>query len=81
LEKQLSENPLDHAARIELAVLLNGASRREEAIDQLMQVIRKDRTFNDDGARKQLVQFFEAWGPKDDMTLLGRRKLSSVLFS
>lgn len=81
LEKQLAENPLDHAARIELAVLLNGASRREEAIDQLIQVIRKDRTFNDDGARKQLVQFFEAWGPKDDMTLLGRRKLSSVLFS
>jgi putative thioredoxin len=81
LEQQLAENPLDHAARIALAVLLNGSNRREEAIDQLIHVIRKDRTFNDDAARKQLVQFFEAWGPKDEMTLLGRRKLSSVLFS
>jgi putative thioredoxin len=81
LEKALSENPLDHAARVELAVLLNGVNRREDAIDHLIQVIRKDRTWNEDGARKQLVQFFEAWGPKDEMTLLGRRKLSSVLFS
>ena len=81
LEKQLADNPLDHAARVELAVLLNGSNRREDAIDQLIHVIRKDRTWNEDGARKQLVQFFEAWGPKDDMTLLGRRKLSSVLFS
>ncbi len=81
LEKQLADNPLDHTARVELAVLLNGSNRREDAIDQLIHVIRKDRTWNEDGARKQLVQFFEAWGPKDDMTLLGRRKLSSVLFS
>jgi putative thioredoxin len=81
LEKQLADNPLDHAARVELAILLNGSNRREDAIDQLIQVIRKDRTWNEDGARKQLVQFFEAWGPKDEMTLLGRRKLSSVLFS
>jgi putative thioredoxin len=81
LEKKLAENPLDHGSRVELAVLLNGSGRREEAIDQLLQVVRKDRTWNEDGARKQLVQFFEAWGPKDEMTLLGRRKLSSVLFS
>ena len=81
LEKQIADNPLDHAARVELAVLLNGSNRREDAIDQLIHIIRKDRTWNEDGARKQLVQFFEAWGPKDEMTLLGRRKLSSVLFS
>jgi putative thioredoxin len=81
LERKIAENPLDHAARVELAVLLNGANRREEAIDQLVEVIRKDRGWNDDGARKQLVQFFEAWGPKDEMTLAGRRRLSSVLFS
>jgi putative thioredoxin len=81
LEKKLAGNPLDHASRIELSVLLNGVNRREDAIEQLIQVIRKDRTWNDDGARKQLVQFFEAWGPKDEMTLLGRRRLSSVLFS
>jgi putative thioredoxin len=81
LEKKLADDPLDHAARIELSVLLNGVNRREDAIEQLIQVIRKDRTWNDDGARKQLVLFFEAWGPKDEMTLLGRRRLSSVLFS
>jgi putative thioredoxin len=81
LEKKLADNPLDHASRVELAVLLNGAGRREEATDQLIQIIRKDRTWNEDGARKQLVQFFEAWGPKDEFTLAGRRKLSSVLFS
>jgi putative thioredoxin len=81
LEKKIADNPLDHAARVELAVLLNGSNRREDAIDQLIQVIRKDRAWNDDGARKQLVQFFEAWGPKDEFTLLGRRRLSSVLFS
>ena len=66
--------------RVELAVLLNGTNRREDAIEHLVQVIARDRTWNDDGARKQLVQFFEAWGPKDEMTLLGRRRLSSVLF-
>jgi putative thioredoxin len=81
LEAKIRDNPLDHGSRVELAVLLNGAGRREEAIDQLIQVIRRDRSWNDDGARKQLVQFFEAWGPKDEMTLAGRRKLSSVLFS
>jgi putative thioredoxin len=81
LEKTIADNPLDHAIRVELAVLLNGVNRREEAIEHLIQIIRKDRTWNDDGARKQLVQFFEAWGPKDEMTLLGRRRLSSVLFS
>ena len=55
--------------------------RREEAIDQLIAIIKRDRAWNDDGARKQLLQFFEAWGPMDEMTKLGRRKLSSVLFS
>lgn len=81
LEKRIAENANDHAARVDLAILLNGAGEREQATDHLIHVIRKDRTWNDDGARKQLVQFFEAWGPKDEFTLAGRRKLSSVLFS
>jgi putative thioredoxin len=81
LEQRIASNPKDYEARVELAVLLNGAGKREEATDHLIHVIRKDRTWNDDGARKQLVQFFEAWGPKDEFTLAGRRKLSSVLFS
>lgn len=80
LEMKLVDHPNDHGVRVELAVLLNGVNRREDAIEQLVQIIAKDRSWNDDGARKQLVQFFEAWGPKDEMTLLGRRRLSSVLF-
>jgi putative thioredoxin len=81
LEAVIAKTPNDYAARVELAVILNGLSQRIEAIDQLIYVIRKDRSWNDDAARKQLVSFFEAWGPKDEATLAGRRKLSSVLFS
>jgi putative thioredoxin len=80
LEAELAKNPDDHEKRVELAVLLNGAGDRAQATDHLIRIIGKDRTWNEDGARKQLVQFFEAWGPKDEATLAGRRKLSSVLF-
>ena len=81
LKAQIEKNPDDFQARLDLAVLLNGAGQREEATDQLIYVIRKMRSWNDEAARKQLVKFFEAWGPKDEFTLAGRRKLSSVLFS
>jgi len=81
LEAAIAVNPNDHAARLELANLLNGSGKRVEAIDHLVYVIKKDRTFQDDAARKQLVSYFEAWGPKDEATLMGRRKLSAVLFS
>ena len=81
LEAAIAKTPDDFAARLELAVVLNGSNQRREAIDQLIYVIRKDRSWNEDAARKQLVSFFEAWGPKDEATLMGRRKLSSVLFS
>jgi putative thioredoxin len=81
LEAAVAANPLDNQARFDLAVALNAAGRREEAVDQLVAIIKRDRTWNDDGARRQLLQFFEAWGPMDEMTKLGRRKLSSVLFS
>ncbi len=81
LEAVIAKTPDDFAARIEYAVILNGSNQRIEAIDQLIYVIRKDRSWNDDAARRQLVSFFEAWGPKDEATLTGRRKLSSVLFS
>ena len=81
LEAEIARNPDDFQARLDLAVLLNGAGSRAEATDQLIHVIRKNRGWNDEAARKQLVKFFEAWGPKDEFTLAGRRKLSSVLFS
>jgi len=81
LEAILAQTPDDFGARVEMAVILNGSNQRLEAIDQLIYVIRKNRGWNEDAARKQLVSFFEAWGPKDEATLVGRRKLSSVLFS
>jgi putative thioredoxin len=81
LQRRVEANPADHQARFDLALALNARSKREEAIDHLIEIVRRDRAWNDEAARKQLVQLFEAWGPTDDMTVLGRRRLSSVLFS
>ena len=81
LEQKVAANPLDHQARFDLAIALNGNSRRQEALDQLLEIVRRDRKWNDDAARKQLVQFFEAWGPTDEHTMSGRRRLSSILFA
>jgi putative thioredoxin len=81
LEQKVAANPLDHQARFDLAVALNGKGRRQEAVDNLLDIVKRDRKWNDDGARKQLVQFFEAWGPTDEATVNGRKKLSSVLFA
>jgi putative thioredoxin len=81
LQRRIDENPKDHQARFDLALALNARGKREEAIDHLIEIVRRDRGWNDEAARKQLVQLFEAWGPTDDMTVLGRRRLSSVLFS
>ncbi len=60
---------------------LNSKGRRQEAVDHLLEIVKRDRKWNDDGARKQLVQFFEAWGPTDEATVAGRKRLSSILFS
>jgi putative thioredoxin len=81
LQRRVETDPTDHQARFDLAVGLNARGRREEAANHLLEIVRRDRNWNDDGARKQLVQFFEAWGPMDPMTLAGRRRLSSLLFS
>ena len=81
LEQKVAANPLDHQARFDLAVALNAAGKRQEAADQLLDIVKRDRKWNDDGARKQLVQFFEAWGPTDEATVGGRRRLSSILFA
>jgi putative thioredoxin len=81
LKRRVEADPLDHQARFDLALALNARGRRDEAADQLLEIVRRDRAWNEDAARKQLVQFFEAWGAMDPMTLAGRRKLSSILFS
>jgi putative thioredoxin len=81
LEQKVATNPLDHQARFDLALALNGKGRRLDALDQLISIVKRDRKWNDDGARKQLVQFFEAWGPTDEATIEGRKRLSSILFA
>ena len=81
LEQKVAANPLDHQARFDLALALNAAGEREKAADHLLDIVKRDRKWNDDGARKQLVQLFEAWGPTDEATLSGRRRLSSILFA
>ena len=81
LEQKVAANPLDHQARFDYAVALNAAGEREKAADHLLEIVKRDRKWNEDGARKQLVQFFEAWGPTDEATLSGRRRLSSILFA
>lgn len=81
LEQKVAANPLDHQARFDLATALNAIGRRAEATEQLLAIVRRDRKWNDDGARKQLVQFFEAWGGTDEATVEGRKRLSTILFS
>jgi putative thioredoxin len=78
LEARIAANPKDHQARLDLAKALASQGKKEAALDHLIESIRHERKWNDEAARKQLVQFLDAWGPKDPMTSIGRRKLSSV---
>ncbi|MFN3622966.1 MAG: thioredoxin [Hyphomicrobium sp.] len=81
LEKRLETNPADLQTRFDLAVALAARGAKKEAVDHLLELVRRDRKWNDEAARKQLVQFFEAWGFKDPAAIEGRRRLSSLLFS
>lgn len=81
LEKAVAANPADWDARFKLAIALNAKGKRQQAMDQLFEIVRKDRAWNDDAARKQLIEFFEAWGAKDPLTQAGRQRLSSLLFA
>jgi putative thioredoxin len=78
---RLAKDANDHEARFELATALFGAGEREAGIDELLTLYRKDRNWNEEAARKQLVKFFEVMGPTDPLTLSSRRKLSSLMFS
>jgi putative thioredoxin len=79
-ENRLAADADDHAARIDLAIALNAADNREGAVDALIEAIRRDRTWNEEAARKQLLKFFEAWGFDDPASKAGRRKLAGLLF-
>lgn len=80
IEARLIANPADLQARFDLAVALAARGDKEQAVDHLVELVRRDRVWNEEAARKQLVQLFEAWGPKDPATADGRRKLASLLF-
>ncbi|MEQ8599897.1 MAG: co-chaperone YbbN [Devosia sp.] len=81
LEAAIAADPDDHQARLDLAVVLNAEGKRLEAAEALVASFKRDRSWNEDAARKKLLELFEAWGPKDPATLKGRRMLSAVLFS
>ena len=81
LEAAVAANPDDHQARYDLALARNAEGARVEAAESLVAIFKRDRTWNEDGARKKLLEFFDAWGPKDPATLKGRRLLSAALFS
>ena len=80
-ENRLAADPDDHEARLELAKALAGTGRLQEAADHLLTIIARDRAWNDDAARKQLLTVFEAAGPTSEVAKQGRRRLSSILFS
>lgn len=79
-EQRLNADPADHQARYDLAVGLAGAGKKAEALEHLLEIVRRDRKWNEEAARKQLLQFFEAWGSKEPLVGEGRRRLSSLLF-
>ena len=81
LEARLALDPDDHAARLDFAKILNARGRREAAAEELLVIMRRDRSWDDDGARRALLTFFDAWGAQDPATIAARRKLSSILFS
>lgn len=81
LEQKVSADPKDMQARFDLAMARYGANDKEGAVADLIEIVRLDRKWDDDGARKQLVKFFEAFGPTDPLTIDGRRQLSSLLFA
>jgi putative thioredoxin len=81
LQARIDANPKDFEARYDLAVAQFAAGEREAAIDQLLEIFKVNKTWNEEAARKQLLKFFEAMGPTDPVTLAGRRKLSSLMFS
>jgi putative thioredoxin len=80
LEKAIAEDPANHQARFDLAVALNAKGDRDAAAAHLLEIVKRQRGWKEDAARKQLLQFFEAWGLMDEATVAARRKLSAIWF-
>lgn len=80
-EARLAADPADHEARYELATALNAMGQHQQAADALLEIVKRDRSWNEGAARVQLLKFFEAWGSDDPVTPSARRRLSAILFS
>jgi len=81
LKAKIEKNPDDYEARFNLALALNAKGGKEDAVEQLLEIVRRDRAWKDQAAKTQLFEFFEAWGHDDQHTMTGRRRLSSILFA
>ena len=81
LKARIAANPGDLEARFQLATVLDAKGERDEAINELLEIIKRDRKWNEEAAKKQLLTLFEAMGPMDARTIQARRRLSSLLFS
>ena len=81
LRAAVEQAPNDHQARYDLALALVSAGEREAGVTELIEIVRRDREWNDQSARKQLLTLFDAYGPTDELTVSGRRQLSAILFS
>jgi len=81
LEQKVETDPSDLQARFDLALAQHAKNQREAAMNQLLEIVKRDRTWNEGAARQQLVEFFEAWGASDPLTVKGRQRLSTILFS
>lgn len=81
LQAKLEQNPDNHQARFDLALIHNAKNEREAAALALVDIIKRDRSWNDEAARKELLQLFEVWGPADPASMNGRKQLSRILFS
>ncbi len=81
LERRIAADPADHQSRFDLALAEAARGRKLEAVGHLIEIVRRERGWNEEAARKQLLQMFEAWGPMDEASIQGRRRLSAVLFA
>ena len=80
LQAKVAADPKDWQSRYDLALALYASDEQEKALDELLEIVQRNRPWNEEAARKQLVKFFEALGPAHPLTLSGRRRLSSLLF-
>ncbi|WP_075220571.1 thioredoxin [Acuticoccus yangtzensis] len=81
LKAKVDADPADLQARFDYAVALAGNGAKAEAVAELLEILRREREWNEGAARTELMNFFETWGPKDPATVTGRRKMASILFA